>query len=420
MGVAASVLHRDPRVDFFRGLAFIIILIAHIPSNWVAQWIPARFGFSDATEMFVFMSGFAAGIAFGGTYNKAGYWLGTARIAYRTWQVYIAHLILFFFILVMLLAANSVFDTNDYVGQLNLTYFLNDTGRALIGLFTMTYVPNFFDILPMYIVILCMIPAFMALARIRPALAIAACVVLYAVNYVIVIELPAEVSPDRNFRAWFFNPFAWQILFFAGFAMSLGYLRLPPFRWWLVALCVAMVVLGVVYSRYAIWGSLDWLSEWRQDLHYLRCQNWRAEEGERCFFWTKSHLDIFRVLHFLALAYLVVWALKGREQILTWRWAEPICQCGRQSLPVFMFSMILSRAYNVLMDQTARTTWQEIGFNVAAVATLIAIAYLLGWLKSNPWRPPKAARTSTPPPDPSADPPRWTSGGPASAAATGR
>ena len=62
--MAQSVLHRDPRVDFFRGAAFIIILIAHIPSNWVAQWIPARFGFSDATEIFVFCSGMASAIAF--------------------------------------------------------------------------------------------------------------------------------------------------------------------------------------------------------------------------------------------------------------------------------------------------------------------------------------------------------------------
>ena len=90
--------HRDPRIDFFRGLAFIIILIAHIPANWMARWIPARFGFSDATEMFVFMSGFAAGLAFGATFYKAGQWLGTARILYRAWQVYVAHLLLFFFV----------------------------------------------------------------------------------------------------------------------------------------------------------------------------------------------------------------------------------------------------------------------------------------------------------------------------------
>ena len=381
-----SVTQRDPRVDFFRGLAFIIILIAHIPGNWVAQWIPARFGFSDATEMFVFMSGFAAGIAFGSSYIKAGYWLGTARIGLRAWQVYVAHLLLFFFILMLMIVSTNVFDTRDYVQQLNLTYFLQDTGPAMVGLFTMTYVPNFFDILPMYIVVLMMIPVFMALARVQPLLAVAACVLLYLVNYVIEIQLPAEVSPDRDFRAWFFNPFAWQILFFAGFAMSLGYLKLPPFRWWLVALCLAMVILGVVYSRPEIYTASDWLRDLRVDLRELRCQNWRGDAEAFCHFWPKSNLGIFRLLHFLALAYLVVWALKGSEHVLTWRWAEPISQCGRQSLPVFLFSMVLSRVYNVVLDQTDRTVWQEIAFNILAVGNLILIAYLLGWLKSEPWR----------------------------------
>ncbi|MCA8908678.1 MAG: OpgC domain-containing protein [Rhodospirillaceae bacterium] len=395
--MAQSVLHRDPRVDFFRGAAFIIILIAHIPSNWVAQWIPARFGFSDATEMFVFMSGFAAGIAFGGTYRTAGFWLGTARIYFRAWQVYVANLLLFFFVLVLMLAANAwLYADTDYVTQLALNYFLDDTGRALLGLFSMTYVPNFFDILPMYIVVLLMVPVFMALSRIHPLAGYAGCLVLYAANYVFIFELPAEVSPDRDFRAWFFNPFAWQLLFFTGFAMSMGYLKLPRFRWWLAALCLALIAVGVVYSRYGLWSWSDTLSDLRGQLVDLRCQNWRGDGADRCYFWTKSNLDVVRILHFLAIAYLVVWALKGRERVLTMGWAQPILQCGRQSLPVFMFSMILSRVYNVLMDQTERTTWEEIAFNVVAVANLIAIAYLLGWLKSNPWRPHKPARTPAP------------------------
>ncbi len=53
---------RDPRLDFFRGIAMFVILIAHVPGNWLTLWIPARFGFSDATETFVFCSGMASAI----------------------------------------------------------------------------------------------------------------------------------------------------------------------------------------------------------------------------------------------------------------------------------------------------------------------------------------------------------------------
>jgi hypothetical protein len=87
---------RDLRLDFFRGLAMFIILFAHTPGNFLTSWIPARFGFSDATEIFVFCSGMASAIAFGSTFDRAGFGLGTMRVGYRIWQVYWAHVGLFF------------------------------------------------------------------------------------------------------------------------------------------------------------------------------------------------------------------------------------------------------------------------------------------------------------------------------------
>ena len=95
---------RDPRLDFFRGLAMFIIFIAHTPRDFWALWIPARFGFSDATETFVFCSGMASAIAFGAIFHKQGWLMGAARIAYRVWQVYWAHIGLFFAILLLVTA----------------------------------------------------------------------------------------------------------------------------------------------------------------------------------------------------------------------------------------------------------------------------------------------------------------------------
>ena len=83
---AAQVRVRDIRLDFFRGIAMFIILFAHTPGNWITRWIPARWGFSDATEMFVFCSGMASAIAFGMTFDRAGWLLGSARVAYRVWN----------------------------------------------------------------------------------------------------------------------------------------------------------------------------------------------------------------------------------------------------------------------------------------------------------------------------------------------
>ena len=95
---------RDPRLDFYRGIAMFIILTAHIPGNRWTGWIPARFGFSDATEIFVFCSGMASAIAFGGSFARRGWVMGTARVGYRVWQVFWAHIGLFFFIAMMMAA----------------------------------------------------------------------------------------------------------------------------------------------------------------------------------------------------------------------------------------------------------------------------------------------------------------------------
>ena len=71
---------RDPRLDFYRGIGMFIIYIAHIPWNWWTLWIPARFGFSDATEIFVFCSGMASALAFGKVFEIHGWGIGAARI----------------------------------------------------------------------------------------------------------------------------------------------------------------------------------------------------------------------------------------------------------------------------------------------------------------------------------------------------
>jgi len=158
---------RDPRLDFYRGIAMLIIFTSHAPNNFWGDWIPGRFGFSDATEIFVFCSGMASAIAFGTSYDRRGWVLGTARVLFRCWQVYWAHICLFFALLFMVIAIDTGGFEKIYVNSLALQVFLNNTREALFGLLTLTYVPNYFDILPMYLVILAMMPVMYALARVH-------------------------------------------------------------------------------------------------------------------------------------------------------------------------------------------------------------------------------------------------------------
>src|SRR5262249_58596276 len=106
---------RDPRLDFFRGSAMFIIFIAHCRGNFLWDWIPARFGMSDAADMFVFLSGMAASIAFGGTFVRQGMLMGTARILHRCWQLFVGHIGVFFTVAAVALAgARRFWDTGSF------------------------------------------------------------------------------------------------------------------------------------------------------------------------------------------------------------------------------------------------------------------------------------------------------------------
>ncbi|MGL5012392.1 MAG: OpgC family protein [Paracoccaceae bacterium] len=374
---------RDLRLDFFRGIGMFIILIAHITSNPWALWIPARFGFSDATEMFVFCSGMASAIAFGGVFARAGWAMGTLRIAHRVWQVYWVHLGVFFVTLTLMLTLNAtgVFP-RDEVGALNLYPFLNSTGPNLIGLLTLTYVPNYFDILPMYLVILALIPVMMALAQLDVRLAVLASAALW-VAATAGLNLPAELWFTKpSTRAWFFNPFAWQLVFFTGFALMAGWLPQPPVRRWLVWLALAIVVLSVPFAWQKVIGLSELVRDFRRDWVVLI---------------DKTDFGLLRFVHFLALAYLA-WVAVGPAGAHLRRGGW-IGQCitliagvGKQSLAVFAASMVLARFLGAVLDLAGNGPLEALLVNVAGFAAIIAVARLAAFFKSQPWKTPASPR----------------------------
>ena len=383
---------RDPRLDFFRGIGMFIILIAHITDNPWALWIPARFGFSDATEMFVFCSGMASALAFGAVFRRAGWLMGTLQIAHRVWQVYWVHLGVFFvtLLLMLLLNASGLFP-KDEVGRLNLYPFVNNTGANLIGLMTLTYVPNYFDILPMYMVNLVLIPVMMALARADVRLAILASVALWMAASA-GLNLPAELWFSRpSDRQWFFNPFAWQLVFFAGFALMSGWIPAPPVRRDLIWLALGIVVLSIPFAWYKIIGMFEFIRDWR---------------GSWGFLFDKTDFGILRFVHFLALAYLA-WAVAGPAGTHLQRkgWAGAviglISRVGQQSLAVFATSMVLARVFGAVLSLTDHGPLAALAVNLVGFAVIIAVAHMTAFFKAKPWKtasPRATTVTDTPPP----------------------
>ena len=386
---------RDPRLDFFRGIAMFIIFIAHMPWSPFTLWIPARYGFSDATEIFVFCSGMASAIAFAKVFDHYGMRVGTARVAHRVWQVYWSHILLFVVIAAMLATADSTgwFERN-YVNGLNLRKFFNDPIELLPSLLTLTYVPNLFDILPMYLGILILLPIVVGLSRFNPNLALVFVFILWLVTQIFETNLPAEPWSDRK---WFFNPFGWQLVFFTGFAFVRGWIPAPPKNRQLLILAIIVIIASFPFSYYRIRQAnpdneilmmfISFIKDWREEYRVL---------------FAKSDFGILRYIHFLALAYVswVAVGVGGEKLISAGIWGKTvkvIQKVGQQSLAVFLTSMVLARFMGIVRDQIAPRPSAPKDVNLVFIlisfAILIGVAYLVAWFKSTPWKKPKTQTT---------------------------
>lgn len=387
---------RDLRLDFFRGLAMFIILVSHTPGNSFADWIPARWGFSDATEIFVFCSGMASAIAFGGVFARSGWLLGTARVLYRVWQVYWAHIGLFVATLAMCIWLTELDITGrNYWGLLNLWPMFVESDKwenshVLLSFVTLGYVPNYFDILPMYMIVLLLMPLVIALARLHLALVGLWVIGLWLLAQRPLMEAlglgalhPAFPAEPWSDRPWFFNPFGWQLVFFTGFAFMRGWLPKPPVSRLLMGLAIAVVLLNVAVSSVAIREfGFDWASGWRA-----------ANAG----LIDKTNFGVLRYVHFLSLAY-ICWVAAGDRGVrllprtdsgAARAWGgllAVILKVGQQSLAVFVTSMFLARVMGFAMDVIGYDFLPTLVINLGGAALLVAVAYGAGWFKSQPWR----------------------------------
>ncbi|PPD32837.1 MAG: hypothetical protein CTY19_10290 [Methylomonas sp.] len=359
---------RNLQLDFFRGLALMIIFINHMPFNPWFDYTPSRLGPSDAAETFVFLSGFAAAIAFGRSFKQAGLSLGSVRVLFRCSQIYLAHLMLFLLMSTLLVIVTS-WDENSAQWQLdNLRYFFDHTQAALLALVSLRYVPNFIDILPMYLVIMLWLPMVWGLSRIHTLLALGFSVSLYLAAWYLGWELPADPTSTRP---WYFNPFCWQLVFFTGFAFGSGWLPIPAFSRSLGSVCLAYVVFCYPLENPFGYNQLPWFASFRE--HYEPLLN-------------KSHLGILRYLHFLAMAYLVGGMMRKHAHHLQNRWLKPVIAMGQQSLPIFILGTCLSFLGGVILNGSNAGLVDSAWVNIAGLGLMLLTAQLLNWLDEKPWK----------------------------------
>src|SRR6185437_4554915 len=83
---------RIESIDFWRGVALLIVLIDHLPGNPLADITPGNFGFSDAAEGFIFLSGMAFACAYWSKFAAGETSYVSRRCLRRAFQIYGAQL----------------------------------------------------------------------------------------------------------------------------------------------------------------------------------------------------------------------------------------------------------------------------------------------------------------------------------------
>ncbi|GHA22188.1 OpgC protein [Devosia pacifica] len=337
---AGVPLGRDARLDMFRGLALVMIFINHVPGTLYENFTNRNFGFSDAAEAFVFMSGMAAGLAYSTAFLKERYWVAAARVLARARQLYFVHLTITAIALAMFAAAALWFGLPDVLETNGISVLFDKTPGALVGLPLMTYQLGYLNILPLYIVLLAVTPLLLPLGLRHPYLLVAGSLVVWAVVGVLQVNFPN--FPGNG--GWFLNPFAWQLLFVVGLLCGAAMKQkrsFVPFNPMLFGFAAALVIFIALWMRIPAIGAAgrSMLGE-INDLGLPDHFTW----------FNKSYLDLPRMVHAFALFY-VLSSLTLIRHFAASRYAAPFRLLGRFGLPVFATGTLLSLFGQILKSE---------------------------------------------------------------------
>ena len=362
---------RDLRLDLFRGIALWLIYLDHIPSN-VVSWITIRnFGFSDATEIFIFISGFTAAFVYGRAMRERGLVVSGARIMRRAWQIYVAHIFLFAIYMAEISYVATSFDNPLYAEEMNILDFLKQPDVTIVQAMLLKFKPVNMDVLPLYIILLLWFPPILWLLQRGPTLALGASLALYVATWYFGWNLPAY--PDGN---WVFNPFAWQLLFVFGAWCALGGARrLAPILQSTLTLALAVLYLGFAFVVALSW-HLPELTIVPHSLEHLISPI------------DKTNLDVLRFAHFLALAILTVRFVPRTWPMLNSPLLYPAILCGQHSLEVFCLGVFLAFAGHFALVEISGAFWMQVVISVLGIVAMIGTATLVTWYKAMEGRGP--------------------------------
>ena len=245
---------RDTRIDVFRALALLTIYIDHVPGTVFETLTYKNFGFSDAAEAFVLISGMSVALAYGSKFQTGGRLLATLKMWRRAGVLYTAHIVTTMVVMAMFCAAAVLAHRPELLKLINIEPLMKNTPEVMVGIVTLGHQLGYNNILPVYAALLLMAPVFLLFISYMPLPALVFSGALWLVAGIWQIAPPNY--PEPGF--WFLNPLSWQFLFNIGLAGMLHVRRggTIPVNRWLVGAVATYVAVALVWVHSPLWGQI--------------------------------------------------------------------------------------------------------------------------------------------------------------------
>jgi hypothetical protein len=380
--VKAEIATRDGdlRILLLLGIANWFLFVDHIPHNVVSSLTLRNFGFSGATDLFVFVGGYAAAIIYAKIMVERGPVVGATRIFKRLWQLYAAYIVLFviYVDLIGYVAAQTA--APEIITEFNIAGFIDHPIRTLIRGVLLQATPLNLDVLQLFIVLMAFFPIVLIGMLRWPIVTLAGSAALYVAARIFDWHLLSFPEGD-----WVFNPLSWQLLFVLGawFALSgAREVRLIRSMQGLPALRIAALLYLLFALTITSAGKLPALAEVIPDsLLSAFLPNDRA------------NLAPYRVLHLLAMAFLFTLAVPRGWRGFRWPILQPVIKCGEEWLAVFCAGVFLSFAAHFILITGPNSLAIQVLVSSAGILMMTAVAYYVSWSRRQDYKSAVGARS---------------------------
>jgi hypothetical protein len=364
----------DLRLCLLLGIAAWFLFLDHVPHNAVSLLTLRNFGFSGATDLFVFVGGYTAAILYGKMMLERGLIVTATRVFKRLWQLYAAYVVLFVIYIDLIGYVARKTAAPEIIGEFNVTGIVDHTIRTLIYGLLLQAKPLNLDVLQLFIVLMAFFPFVLFGMMRRPNLTVAGSIALYVAARRLDWNLSAY--PDGR---WYFNPFCWQLLFVLGAWLALSGAKVMRTIHALQKLSILRVA-ALLYLLFALTVTLAG--------KFPQLAAMMPEPLLDTFLPNdKENIAPYRVMHFLALAFLVSYLVPRDWRGFQWPALQPLMKCGEEWLPVFCAGVFLSFAGHFLLITGPDSLAMQVLVSIAGIAAMTGVAYYVSWSRRQDQKP---------------------------------